>query len=195
MRLNRKSLVRYAVGILAVFALVGVTYAAFSDRGKVMGSSFSVGNADIKLYADISQGGDPTNLVDEITGPAFTNIGQNWQENYTLKIYNNGTYRMALTSHANYETANDPEDLRQYIFAEIFEWTDANLDGQFTSDEEGGSLGKKTIIKWKTEGFSLGEFNSGDTLGFVIRFSTEDISDTKQGTQGTFDFEFDSIEL
>jgi hypothetical protein len=180
---------------LVVLGLVGITYAAFSDKGKVLGSSFSVGNADIKLMLDLTLGAEPTNLVDEIPGPVFTNIGQNWQRDYLIKIYNNGTYKMSLTSHSNYETINDPDDLRQYIFAEIYPWDDTNNDGQVTEDEIGTSIGKKTIIKWKTEGFSLGEFNPGETLGFTIRFSTGTISDTKQGKQGAFDFEFDSIEL
>jgi len=195
MKLNRKNLFTYAVGILAVFALVGITYAAFSDKGKVLGSSFSVGNADIKLLIDTSQGTGQSNLSDEITGPSFTNIGQSWQQDYAIKIYNNGTYKMGLTSHANYETVSDPDDLRGYIFAEIFAWSDTNNDGQLTEGELGASIGKKTIIKWKTEGFELGQFNSGETLSYIIRFSTDGISDTKQGSQGIFDFEFDSIEL
>jgi hypothetical protein len=185
----------YIVGGFVVLALVGITYAAFSDKGKVLGSSFSVGNADIKLLLDLTLGAEPTNLVDEIPGPIFTNIGQNWERDYLIKIYNNGTYKMALASHSNYETINDPDDLRQYIYAEIYPWDDANNDGQVTGEELGVSIGRKTIIKWKTEGFSLGQFNAGEVLGFVIRFSTETISDTKQGKQGVFDFEFDSIEL
>jgi hypothetical protein len=195
MKISRKKLLTFLAGMLTVSVLAGIAYAGFGDKGKVLGSSFSVGNADIKLFMDPSQGTDQSNLADEITGPSFTNIGQSWQEDYQVKIYNNGTYRMALTSNANYETVNDPDDLRQYIYAEIFTWTDTNNDGLLTDGELGTSIGKKTIIKWKTEGFSLGEFNSGDTLGFVIRFSTDSISDTKQGTQAIFDFEFNSIEL
>jgi hypothetical protein len=195
MNIHKKNLLGYVVGVLIVFALVGITYAAFSDKGKVLGSSFSVGNADIKLLTNISQGTDQSNLSDEITGPSFTNIGQSWQKDYGVKIFNNGTYRMGLTSHANYETANDPDDLRQYIYAEIFTWNDTNGDGQLTEGELGATLGRKTIIKWKTEGFALGEFDSGEILSFIIRFSTDGMSDTKQGSKGMFDFEFDSIEL
>lgn len=192
---KRKNLTVYLIGALVVLGLIGATYAAFSDQGKVLGSSFSVGNADIKLLSDVSQGTDPTNLQDELNGPAFNNIGQNWQQDYLIKIFNNGTYKMALVSHAYYETINDPDDLRQYLFAEIFKWSDTDNDGQVDESELGESLGRKTIIKWKTEGFSMGEFDPGQVLPFVIRFSTDSISDTKQGIQGIFDFEFDSIEL
>lgn len=191
----KKNIIVYAIGFFVVLGLVGIAYAAFSDKGKVLGSSFSVGNADIKLFSNLTLGAEPSNLLDEIIGPTFTNIGQNWQENYLIKIYNNGTYRMAIASHANYETINDPEELRQYIYAEIYPWNDSNNDGQLSDGELGTSIGKKTIIKWKTEGFSLGEFDPGQTLGFVVKFSTDSISDTKQGKQGVFDFEFDSIEL
>jgi hypothetical protein len=185
----------YFIGGLVILGLVGITYAAFSDKGKVLGSSFSVGNADIKLLSDLTLGAEPTNLVDEMAGPVFTNIGQNWKKDYLIKIYNNGTYRMGLASHSNYETINDPDDLRGYIYAEIFPWNDTNNDGQAVEDEIGTSIGRKTIIKWKTEGFDLGQFNPGETLGLIVRFSTDTISDTKQGKQGIFDFEFDSIEL
>ncbi len=185
----------YIVGIAVILGLIGVTYAAFSDKGKVLGSSFSIGNADIKLLSDLTQGVGNSNLVDETPGPVFTNIGQSWHKDYPIKLYNNGTYKMSIVSHSNYETANDPDDLRQYIFAEIFPWDDANNDGLATTDEIGTSVGKKTIIKWKTEGFSLGDFDPGEILGFIVRFSTETLSDTKQGKQAIYDFEFDSIEL
>jgi hypothetical protein len=193
-KIKRKLLV-FIVGIVVIIGLIGVAYAGFSDKGKVLGSSFSIGNADIKLLANITQGTETGNLVDEMPGPSFTNIGQSWQKDYLIKLYNNGTYKMAIVSHSNYETANDPDDLRQYISAEIFPWDDVNNDGLVTEDEIGTSFGKKTIIKWKTEGFSLGEFDPGEVLGFIVRFSTETLSDTKQGKQGMFDFEFDSIEL
>jgi len=193
-RIKRKLLV-FAVGIVVILGLIGVAYAGFSDKGKVLGSSFSIGNADIKLLSNLTQGVETNNLVDEIPGPAFTNIGQNWLKDYLIKLYNNGTYKMSVVSHSYYETANDPDDLRQYIFAEIFPWDDVNNDGLVTGDEIGASVGKKTIIKWKTEGFSLGEFDPGEVLGFIVRFSTETLSDTKQGKQALYDFEFDSIEL
>ena len=195
MKMGRRNLIMYFIGGLVVLGLIGITYAAFSDKGKVLGSSFSVGNADIKLLLDMALGVEPSNLVDEMPGPVFTNIGQNWQKDYLIKIYNNGTYRMALASYSYYETLNDPDDLRGYIFAEIFPWNDINNDGQATEDEIGTGIGKKTIVKWKTEGFNLGQFNPGETLGFVVRFSTATISDTKQGKQAVFDFEFESIEL
>lgn len=195
MRIRKKTLFIAGAAAAVVLGIAGIAYAAFSDRGKVLGSSFSVGNADIKLFNDVAQGSDETNLKDEINGPSFTNIGQNWHQDYPIKIYNNGTYKMALASYANYETVNDPDDLRQYLYAEIFKWDDADSDGVVDENELLESLGRKTIIKWKTEGFNMGEFDPGQVLPFVIRFSTENISDTKQGVQGIYDFEFESIEM
>jgi len=192
---NIKRIILIVLGIISLGILVKFAYAAFTDKGTVLGSSFSVGNADIKLLLNPSLGTDSSNLFDEINGPAFTNVGQNWSKDYPIKIFNNGTYKMSLVSHAGYETSNDPEELRQYIYAEIFNWTDVDYDGEIDSDEIKESLGKKTIVKWKTEGYSLGEFEPGEIKSYVVRFSTESISDTKQGASGSFDFEFDSIEV
>jgi hypothetical protein len=113
-KIKRKLLV-FIVGIVVIIGLIGVAYAGFSDKGKVLGSSFSIGNADIKLLANITQGTETGNLVDEMPGPSFTNIGQSWQKDYLIKLYNNGTYKMAIVSHSNYETANDPDDLRNKL--------------------------------------------------------------------------------
>ena len=194
MKKYRKRFLAVLVGAAVVASLAGITYAAFSDRGKVLGSTFSVGNNDLKLYRDVALGGEPENLADELSGPLFTNIGQNWQQDYLVKMVNNGTYESEITSRASYETASDPDDLRQYIFAEIFPWDDGNSDGLLTPDELGESLGKKSIIKWKTEGYNLGSIGSNAVISLVVRFSTNNIPDTKQGKQAIFDFDFDSIE-
>jgi len=191
----KKYLVVYGSLLVVLLCLVGVVYAAFSDKGKVLGSSFSVGNADIKFLVEPSLGIDSSNLADEMPGPSFTNIGQNWQKDYPIKIYNNGTYQMKLTSHSNYLTVNDPDDLRTYIYAEFFPWNDTNNDGVPGENEFGVSLGRKTITKWKTEGFDVGAFTPGEVKGLVIRFSTDSLSDSKQARNAIYDFEFDSIEL
>lgn len=185
----------FAVGafILLVIVLTSATYAAFSDKGKLSGSSFSVGSSDIKLLADISQGTESANLVDELPGPAFVNIGPTWQQNYLMKFYNKSTAPINLTTHAKYATADDPSDLRQYIYVEPKEWDDANNNGSVDTGEEGASLGKKTIVKWSTEGFDLGAIAMGTTKSLILKFTAETLSDTKQGKSGTFDFEFDAI--
>jgi len=72
-------------------------------------------------------------------------------------------------------------------------WNDTNNDGIFDTGEEGTSFGIKSIVKWKTEGFDLGTVNTGEVLSLVLRFSTNTVSDTKQGENAIFDFEFDSI--
>lgn len=195
--MNKKYFIYGFTTILALVT-VGVVYAAFSDKGKVLGSSFSVASADIKIMADTTQGTNPANLVDEISGPSFGNIGQTWHQDYGIKLVNNGTTKLNVISTAYYETANDPEDLRQDIYAEIFEWGDADQDGipdEGEYETYGISYGKKTIVKWKTEGINVGEFNPGQSKPLVIRFSTENLSETKQGATALFDFIFEAIEM
>jgi hypothetical protein len=172
----------------------GITYAAFMDKGSVLGSSFSVGSSDIKLLADLSGNLDSSNLVDELVGPSFNNIIPYWQQDYLIKIYNNASAKIVLTSNSLYETAQDTEDLRQIIFVEPLEWLDTNANGLLDEGETGISYGKKTIIKWKTEGISLGEIPQGDIKGLILRFSTETVSDTKQGATALFDFEFNATQ-
>jgi hypothetical protein len=180
--------------LLFVFLLaLGITFSAFTDKGEILGSTFNTGSIDILFYKDVASPLDSTNLIDVLNGPNFSGIKPQWQEDYLMKLYNNGSSQLMLTSNANYETANDPDDLRQYIYAEVFQWADNNNDGQLDDGELGQSLGKKTFTKWKTEGIEIGNFNPGESRGYVIRFSTDDLSDTKQSSTAVIDFEFNAV--
>ena len=179
--------------ITLILTTAGITYAAFGDRGSVLGSTFSVGSADIKLLQDVGLGFEEGNLTDEIPGPTFTGILPYWTTDYLLKIYNNGSDTLHLVSNAYYETINDPEDLRSILFVEPVQWTDSNGNGEVDEGETGASLGKKTLIKWKTEGFDLGNIEIGQVQGYILRFSADNISETKQNASALFDFTFDSI--
>jgi hypothetical protein len=192
---SKKYLKNILLSLVLILATAGLTYAAFGDRGKVLGSKFSVGSADIKLLLDNSAGIVPENLMEGLPGPEFNGIAPNWSEDYNLKIFNSGTSAVILTTNADYLTANDPDDLRSVIFVEPFIWNDTNNNGVVDTGETGDSLGRKSIIKWKTEGYQIGELNSGEILGLILRFSTDALSETKQGTNGVFDFVFDSIGL
>ncbi|RJR27474.1 hypothetical protein C4561_02145 [candidate division WWE3 bacterium] len=189
----KKRIVTFASFALLTGLLVGVVLAAFADKGKILGSTFSVGSSDLKFLTNLSGGIDSGNLSDELQGPGFANISSNWTMDYTLKMLNNGTSQVQVTSNANYLTANDPDDLRNIIFVEPLEWNDSNGDGLVDTGEEGQSLGRKTLVKWKTEGYNIGALNQGEVKGLILRFSTDTVSDTKQGKSGVFDFEFDSI--
>lgn len=180
---------------LLVVATAGLTYAAFGDRGKVLGSKFSVGSADIKLLLDNAGGTVPQNLMESLPGPEFTNVTPDWSADYQIKIFNSGTSPVILTTNADYLTANDPDELRSVIFVEPMAWNDENNNGLVDTGEIGESLGKKSIVKWKTEGYEIGEINAGEIKGLILRFSTEALSETKQGTTAVFDFIFDSIGL
>jgi hypothetical protein len=189
----------YAYGSLAMTLVfvVGVSYAAFTDKASILGTTFSVGSSDIKLFEDVSGGIDGANLVNEKAGPSFAGVSPNWVEDYLVKIYNNAATDVLLSSNANYETANDPDDLRQIIYVEPFSWDDVDGDGIVDDDElaSATSYGRKTIVKWKTEGFDLGNLASGEVKGFILRLSTDSVSDSKQGSSATYDFEFDSVGL
>ncbi len=175
--------------------VAGVTYAAFTDKGKVLGSTFSAGSADIKFLSDVTLGVDSSNLTDELTGPNFSNISSTWTQDYLMKIVNNGTSNLGIVTNANYETVNDPKDLRSDIQVEIFPWTDSNSNGIVDTGEVGTSIGKKTIIKWKTEGFDLGVLNAGQQKPLILRFTAPTLGDDQQGAIGVFDFEFEAIQL
>ena len=192
--MKRKYIIFLGLATL-VLTLAGAAVAAFGDRSEILGSSFSVGSADIKLFDDLSGNISPENLVDELSGPAFVGIAPNWSQDYPLKIYNNASSHIQLTSNANYETANDPDELRQIIFVEPINWGDTNSNGEVDDGELGSSFGRKTIVKWKTEGFDLSSMAPGAVKGLVLRFSTDAVSDTKQGKSAIFDFEFNSVGL
>jgi predicted ribosomally synthesized peptide with SipW-like signal peptide len=194
--IKAKNLV-YFLGTVAIASglVAGVTYAAFTDKGKVLGSTFSAGSADIKFLSDVTLGIDPPNLTDELTGPSFSNISPTWTQDYLMKIVNNGTSNLGIVTNAYYETASDPKDLRSDIQVEVFPWNDSNSNGIVDTGEEGTPIGKKTIIKWKTEGFDLGELNAGQQKSLILRFSAPTLGDDQQGATGVFDFEFEAIQL
>lgn len=183
------------IAVIALVLVAGVGYAAFGDRADILGASVSVGSADLKLLDDLAGGVVTENLVDSMAGPVFESISPGWFEDYPLKLFNNGSSDLSLVTHADYITANDPDDLRGIIYVEPMVWDDANNDGVVDALEIGTSYGKKTVIKWKTEGFVLGTLNTGGVGGYVLRFSTDTIPDTKQGAVGVFDFTFYSLEL
>ncbi|MBI2620832.1 hypothetical protein HYW61_01240 [candidate division WWE3 bacterium] len=190
----RKTLLAYLGVFATLFLVVGVTYAAFTDKASVLGSTFSTGSADIKLLADVTKSADAGNLVEDLEGPRFASISPNWSQNYLVKIYNNAAASVLLSSAVNYETATDPKELRQLIYVEPFEWND-NGNGLLDEGELGISYGRKSFVKWKTERISLGQIPSGQVRGLVLKFSTDSLSDFKQGASAVFDFVFTSTGL
>ncbi|HDQ88595.1 MAG TPA: hypothetical protein ENN92_00380 [candidate division WWE3 bacterium] len=190
----KKSFYIYGSLVLLVLLTLGVTFATFTDKANFVGTTFSVASSDIKLLDVYNGGVDPSNLVDSKPGPTFANITPTWHSDYVVQIYNNGTGPVNLTSKAVYETANDPAELRQIIFVEMYDWVDTNGDGVPQQEEfEQASYGRKTIVKWNTVGFELGTLPQGEIKTLVLRFSTDSISPAKQGTGILFDFSFDAL--
>lgn len=194
MKLTKRHLIAYGALLLTLATTVGITYSAFTDKVKLTGATLSTGSADIKLLADNTLGTVTSNLVDSIPGPTFTNISAGWDGYFPIKIYNNGTSTIALTSNSDYTTASDPDDLRSVLRVTINKWEDRNNDGIYTGDEQGQSLGDKTIIKWKSEGFDMGAIQKGETKGYIIYFyANAALTDSKQGKTGVFDIELNSM--
>ncbi len=190
----KKSFYVYGSLVLLVLLTLGVTFATFTDKANFAGTTMSVASSDIKLL-DVYNGGlDPLNLVDSKPGPTFANIYSGWHEDYVVQIYNNGTGDLNLSSRATYETINDPAELRQVIFVEMFDWVDTNEDGIPQQEEfEQNSLdGNKTVVKWNTIGFNLGLLPQGEVRTLVLRFTSPSISPASQGAGILFDFSFDA---
>ncbi len=185
----------YVVMLLVALGIttVGVAFAAFSGKSKILGTNVSVGSADIKLLDNVAGGILEENLVAEKAGPTLANIYPGWKQDYLVKLHNNSSAQLSLTSNANYVTDQDPAELRQLLYVQPIPWSDININGLVEPDELGTPLERKTIIKWNTEGYNLGNLESGQTMGLVLRFSADSIPDTKQGSSGVFDFEFNSI--
>ena len=193
--INKRLLTIYGSLIIFSGLVAGVTYAAFSDKSDVLGATFTVGSADLKFLGDITNENDPTTFVDELSGPSFQGLTPTWKEDYTIKLINHGTSKLAITTNSNYETVKDPKDLRSDILVEIIKWNDIDKDGVLDSGEEDLSVGKKTITKWKTEGFSLGELDAGQIMPLIMRFTAPTLTDSQQGATGIFDFEFNATQM
>lgn len=191
---NKKLFYLIGSSLIIISLIAGITYAAFSDKAKVLGSSFSVGSANLMFLESLSMGTNPSNYRDELQGPTFTNIGPGWTQDYLVKLISMASSKITVSTNAFYETANDPESLRSDIEVEIIKWYDTNQNGVVDSGEEGPVVGKKNIIKWKSEGFTLGDLNYGQTMELILRFSAPTISESKQGASAVFDFEFNSIQ-
>ncbi len=189
--LMKKLILSVLVIAVCVLSVIVATKAAFEDTGKVAGSEFSVGNIQMRLLNSLNGGTQEGNLLAQKQGPSFTNLFPGWVRDYSLKLYNNGSLNMLVSSESNYTTAEDPSTLRDYINVEVFDWDDSNNDGDVESGEiSGSSLAKKTLIKWKTEGIPLGILGPSEVKGYVLRFSSESLPDTKQNALAKYDFVF-----
>ncbi|OGC50444.1 hypothetical protein A2716_04535 [candidate division WWE3 bacterium RIFCSPHIGHO2_01_FULL_40_23] len=187
----KKSLISFLLIMSSLAVIALSTRAAFLDTGKVSGATFSVGTADIKLLNDLSLAPDSANLLDEKEGPRFNNLYPGWVSDYPIKLFNNSTFRVGLSSKSDYATADDPGSLREYINVDFYEWDDVDGDGILELGELGEvPLIRKTILKWKSEGVGLGELSAGEEKGYVLRFSSESLPESKMGQNAIYDFEF-----
>lgn len=154
------------------------------------GASFTTSNIEIRFLKDLSLGVSPENLTSEIQGLTFDSIYNYWTSDYLVKLTNNSSNPVKVSSYSNYSTVDDPASLRYSLFVEMFPWNDVNSNGIVEEGELDTALGKKNFVKWKTEGFDLGNFESKVIKSYLLRFSAEGITDTKVGQTGKFDFEF-----
>lgn len=158
------------------------------------GITFKTSTVELKFLKDISLSSNSENFTSELSGVSFDGILNGWSSDYLVKIHNTSINNLQIKSFANYTTSEDPASLRYSLYVEIFPWNDLNSNGLLDEGELGTSLGVKNFVKWKTEGFDLGSFESDKTYGYLLRFTADGITDTKQGQAGNFDFEFGVME-
>ena len=168
----------------------GVALAALSNKVLLKGAMFTTSTVELKFLRNLSSNVENENLTSELSGISFDGITNDWITTYPVKLVNKSGSSMNVSSYANYTTANDPASLRYSLNVEIFKWNDSNNNGVLDEGELGDSLGRKTFVKWKTEGFSLGSFEPNVVQSYVLQFTAESITDSKQGATGSFDFEF-----
>ncbi len=176
--------------LLAGVLVSGVAFAALSNKVSLKGFTFKTSTVELKFLKNLSIEANSENLTSEISGVSFDSITNGWASDYLVKLHNQSPNSLKIKSFANYTTAEDPASLRYSLFVELYPWQDLNNNGLVEEGELKESLGIKNFVKWKTEGFDLGSFESNKTYGFLLRFTADNITDTKQGKSGNFDFEF-----
>jgi len=190
-----KAKIRRIISFLLAGVLVGgVAFAALSNKVTMKGITFKTSTVELKFLKDISLSSNSENFTSELSGVSFDGILNGWSSDYLVKIHNTSINNLQIKSFANYTTSEDPASLRYSLYVEIFPWNDLNSNGLLDEGELGTSLGVKNFVKWKTEGFDLGSFESDKTYGYLLRFTADGITDTKQGQAGNFDFEFGVME-
>ncbi|MCA9308201.1 MAG: hypothetical protein R3B92_03810 [Patescibacteria group bacterium] len=172
---------------------IGVTYAAYSSLATVSSNKFTVTGSSLGLLKDLTKGVGSSNIVTKLEGRDYSQVTSGWSHDYLVKVHNGNSSPINLGSYNYYVTTNDVDDLRYYLNVEIFDWDDSNDNGLLDEAELGKSYDKKSFVKWKTQGYSLGELKESTTRGFVLRFSVDSIADSKLGATGMFDFEFVDI--
>jgi hypothetical protein len=191
LKIKVKTKLRRIISFLLAGVLVsGVAFAALSNKVLMKGVAFKTSTVELKFFKDLTLGSSSENLTSEITGVSFDNIINGWSSDYLVKIHNTSANSLQIKSFANYTTSEDPASLRYSLFVEMLPWNDLNINGLVDDGELGTSLGVKNFVKWKTEGFDLGSLGSNKTFGYLLRFTADGITDSKQGQSGNFDFEF-----
>ena len=69
--MSRKKKLLYTYGSLIALStlIVGVTFSVFTDKSQVLGATFTTGSVDLKFLSDLTVETNPTNYVDQLTGP------------------------------------------------------------------------------------------------------------------------------
>ncbi len=191
LKIKVKTKLRRIISFLLAGVLVsGVAFAALSNKVLMKGVAFKTSTVELKFLKNVALSDSAENLTTEISGVSFDNIINGWSSDYLVKLRNSSASTLAVKSFANYTTSEDPASLRYSLYVELFPWNDFNQNGLVDEGELGNSLGVKNFVKWKTEGFDLGSFESNKTYGYLLRFTADGITDSKQGQSGNFDFEF-----
>jgi hypothetical protein len=184
-----KNILKSLVVVTALAAVVAnSTLAAFTAQATVTNSTFSTGNAALRLATDLANPADP-NLAETIAGPTFNNIMPLWTMDYSAKLVNAGTVNLMASVSGVF--VSDTSTLSDHIFVEAFAWTDTNSDGIVDAGELGSSYGAAMPLStWETTPIAFGQLNTGAVLPVVFRFTADDLATDLQGQTTVYDFQF-----
>lgn len=208
-KINKRILLGISMLILGIATLSMGTLALISESIKITGATFNISadagqagggsggetstNSSLVFMKDLTGTLNSTNLADDVVGPVFNNINENWTEDYLVKAYNKGSQSLNLVAKADY--INDPTTLRDDLYVSIIEWDDLNNNGQVDSGEEGTVYGNDTILRLKNDTFDLGQINPADVKGFIYRFNGFGLSTANANESAVFDFVISGSEV
>lgn len=187
----KKSLRNITLVCLMLLLVTGVAYSVFSTQGRIAGTQFTTGHADLALLRDLSQGPSSSNLTKALPGSFFEGLMHNSQRQLALKLTNIGTLGLETILEAQSFDIPTTPDLRNAIRVTLFRWFDDG-DGVVDESELSSGLETKTLTQWLSMPFVLGSLAPTTVMGYVLQFTVSDLDNTYQGLSTTVDFIFNA---
>jgi len=175
--------------------LVTATQAVWTAETKVYNdNSFKTGNADLQVW-DKNYSGE--GWQDSINAPTFDDIYPNWEQDYSLKVKNNGTVNLAVTLNQEWKGGwanwKDPNGLRHHIWLEVWKFNDDNNNNKLwdSGEDVGGRLGKRKLSLLDDSPINLGEIDEGGYQWYLFRFTADGLDGLENSTLQKYTFVFD----